>query len=412
MLLTETSGYHPRWVASHSDDTDVEIDTMSLRLVAYRDFREVHNDWLEVERQYQLSPFQSYDWCNCFWQSGIAGPKAELHIIAGYNESGSLSLILPLVLKRGFFFTVGEILGDANAAHRAPVVTPDLLRDLDAGGARRIVQESARLAGCDTVLMPQQPAQLFGISNPWQQAGAVIESDAIADALLNEPWEKYDAAHRSAKTRSKERNRENGLRRLGTVEFDCPTSPEKQLEILEVILAQKSRALKARGSYMFDNPATIKFLRSLVLIDRQGQSFAQLCALRVGGEQVAGSLGVIQGSTFSGLILSVDDGPSLRYSPGQLLISKLLRNMMESGITRFSFGLGESDLKVRWTDESTPVFSIAYPRTRRGIILSRAAQFFWRTKAWFKRNRIAYRWASHVRKIDAIVRHKSQAREQ
>lgn len=375
----------------------IDVDGVRLHLVVVSDFKPLEAAWRALESRCNFDPYQSYDWFYTYWRSGSAGADAELQIVAGIEETSGLVFAAPLAVRTGLAGRVGAMLGDQNGAHRAPAICPKLAGMLDDQAGRALLKAIARLAHLDALLLEQQPAELHGHPTPWHDLGAIEHREAIADALIDRPWRDYDAAHRSSKTRSKEKNRLNALKRIGEVEFKVYRDQEERQRVLATLLAHKSAVLRECGVSVFDDRATRKFLRDLVNIQRPEGDFAHLCALTVNGEIVAASLGVVQGTTFSGLILSVGDKAYARYSPGQLIISHLLEHMASTGISRFSFGLGESDLKARWTDLSTELFSTAIPFSVRGSLACVRGKLAWWAKDSAKNSQIMYHGLCYAR---------------
>ncbi len=82
-----------------------------------------------------------------------------------------------------------------------------------------------------------------------------------------------------------------------------------------------------------------------------------------------------------------------------MLIAHALKNHFERGMARFSFGLGESDLKKRWTDERVSVASEAIALTPLGLPYAASKRAFWWLKREIKSRRDVFDAVSRLRAL-------------
>ncbi len=116
---------------------DVSFGGVAYTMAASRSFEDLKPTWLQLETELHLSPFQSFDWCQQFWLSGLAGHDAKLHLITATRISGETDLLMPLFTRRRGGVLVAEMLNDSNAAHRAPILRFPLAEILSAPNERK-----------------------------------------------------------------------------------------------------------------------------------------------------------------------------------------------------------------------------------------------------------------------------------
>jgi CelD/BcsL family acetyltransferase involved in cellulose biosynthesis len=374
------------------------VDSLGLTIEVHDRFETIREAWLGFQESHEVSAFHSFDWCRSFWNSLVESSDRELAIVTGVDAKGELAFLMPLSLRRILGIRIAEIIGDTNSAHRGPIIRSDIATLIDKPALRELGRVIGAVTRCDVLFLEHQPRTMFGAPHPWYSAAAVDHCDVIADTVLTKPWAEYFAAHTSKRFRGRVKKLEATLAELGPVELYVPEAEEERLALLDQVIELKAAWLRSRGVRSLDSDETRQFLRALTMLDpSSSKTYGQLHALRVGGEVVAASMGVMHDRTFSGIILVVPDGPVKKLSPGAFLMSRMLEQAMEAGVRRFSFGLGESDLKVRWTDETMPIFSTAVPLTAKGRVAAVAAMTLWRLKAESKKRKAVFDALSSVR---------------
>lgn len=366
-----------------------------LALASAPGFDAVREDWRSLARRAALGPFQAPEWAEAQWSAGYGVGRGRLALVVGRrvgagSAAGRVDLVLPLVVHGRGPVSVARILSNPHAGHRAPAVDADLVAALDRPGRLALEAALRRLTGAGLLLLERQPDRLCGRPNPWAGAGAVAHADAVCDSVMTQPFEAYDAAHRSAKSRSEERRREAKLARDHTVATEVPVTRAARLALLDEVVACKAAWLRQRGLAGLTSAAERDFLRRVAGLDEGGAARPHLVALRIDGELAAASLGVVAGDTYAGMLLAVGTGPWSRATPGQLLLSRIFRLGEAEGIRRFSFGVGENELKARWTDERTPLFSRAVASGPLAGAMAAAISTWWTARDGIKRRPVVH----------------------
>lgn len=376
------------------------------RLERFDRFEPLREEWRALQGKANPGPFQTLEWCENWCATAGAASGWQPALIAGYAQDGALSFLLPLVVRRIGPVRVARALGDSNAAYHAPLCARDVRSALSRRDIEQLVPKlKALLPGIDLVMLGDQPETLHGRPNPWLGLTHMQTGNALSQTQLGGDWQKIDAAHRSAKTRSKERNRENGLKRLGRLDFCVARTDAERGEMFDALCAQKSAWLRAAGlpDLLADEVARA-FLRSIALLDQSDAGpWGLLTGLRLDGEFIALNMGIVHRDHYAGLMLSTAEGETRRHSPGHLLITRTLQHAAETGIAQFSFGSGESDIKRRWSDQRTALYLCTMPFTPKGHACEACVRGVAAIRQLIKSNPLLWRYAARVRRFRTLA---------
>jgi len=93
-----------------------------------------------------------------------------------------------------------------------------------------------------------------------------------------------------------------------------------------------------------------------------------ITALYLDEKPLAVILGMIQGSGFHGLIMSMVHGPLARFSPGRILLLRTMRHLMEVGVRKIDFGVGDANYKKEWAKGDIARHYVLAPLSLKGRI--------------------------------------------
>ena len=123
-------------------------------------------------------------------------------------------------------------------------------------------------------------------------------------------------------------------------------------------------------------------------------------ALRCGPRIVATLGGARRGDRFSGMLTSFTADPDMaRTSPGELLLSEVMKRHCEAGLATFDLGIGEARYKETYCPEAEPLFDSLVALTPRGRLFASAEATRLRMKRAVKQSRWAWRLAQKLRRV-------------
>lgn len=312
------------------------------------------------------TPFQDAAWIAHWLKPGIALPHERPAIVLGYEE-GELMLVLPLAVERRFGFSSLVWLGQDLSDYNCPLADARLLRRLSTADAAAILTAAAALVGgVDCLKLEKQPSLLGGLGNPFANVSAQgFTCDAHATRLTGD-WESFHARKRSRKSAKRLKEKANSLAKLGDVTFAEVDDPAERREVVSKLLDWKSAQLDARGSR---NPFRDGRLGELLLEASASPDLEPLIrihVLRVGGELAAGAFGFARAGHYIYYMAAYDGLRLARYSPGAILLTRLVEEMHGEGYQVFDFSNGDERYKDEWCDQSMGLTVTLMPLTLAG----------------------------------------------
>ena len=123
-------------------------------------------------------------------------------------------------------------------------------------------------------------------------------------------------------------------------------------------------------------------------------------ALRCGERIVATFGGTRRGRRFSGMLMSFAADPDLaKTSPGELLLSEVLKLHCADGLVAVDLGIGEARYKESYCPEVQPLFDSLVGVTPRGRLFARAEAARLQLKRAVKQSRWAWALARRLRRL-------------
>jgi CelD/BcsL family acetyltransferase involved in cellulose biosynthesis len=185
----------------------------------------------------------------------------------------------------------------------------------------------------------------------------------------------------SRETRKKLRSKQRRLELMGSLVLEHEARGARAREIVAALVAQKSARLAMMGvGGAFDQVTMQAFL------DRICDAGAlEAHALSVSGRIVATYVGLVHRGRFSALLNSFEmEATIARYSPCDLLLHAVLRNLVERGFTYFDLGAGEARYKSAVCEDTIQLYDAVIPATDVGAMAAPMFQAFLTAKRTVK----------------------------
>lgn len=135
-----------------------------------------------------------------------------------------------------------------------------------------------------------------------------------------------------------------------TLEFDCQDE-----SVLQTLMNWKSAQLKQSGfADIFAFPWTVSLLKN-ILRESSTDFSALMNVLRLGDRPVAMLYSMRSGPVLHSWIFAYDRELAA-YSPGSILLLKVLEQLNTAGITKFDFGKGDERYKASLANRTAPLW--------------------------------------------------------
>ncbi|MGX5733178.1 GNAT family N-acetyltransferase [Bosea thiooxidans] len=342
-----------------------------------RDIVALEAEWRAFEETALGTPYQAYGWVRPFVETVGAAQGLEFRYALLRDGAGALVALLPLVIARKAGVSHAAFIGDKHSNYHMGLYAPAFASKLDTEMARRMLQEVGAAIGLDALIFLNQPCSWQGIANPAALiAAGPSPSRAYKLALLPGDGEATLKRSMSSHARKKLKNKHNRFKDFGPSALVHATTPEEIECVFDAFLAQKAERFRNMGvADPFAERSVRAFLKQAATASDGHRPVVQLYALELGGTCVATYIGAVQGGRFSGMATSFDlSSPTARTSPGEILLSELIRLQSREGLTVFDLGVGEARYKTSFCDDHDDLVDTFLPLTLKGRLFTTMAR--------------------------------------
>ena len=337
-----------------------------LTAEVFSDLAAVEGLWrgLESDPAVLMTPYQRFDWVAAYLGAGIEAGSAP-RILVLRDESGRARVLIPLVVGRRGPLRVARVVGDRHANFHMPLFASREAAAMRAEDLTEALVRAGRAAGIDAYAFANQPRFWDGVPNPLGAGGLAAPSDAYG-MLLGPDAEATLRRVFSGDTRKKLRAKERKLVEvLGPVEHRVARTPEAAAEIQAAFYAQKAARFASLGvADPFAEPAVQRFIAAATTGEGERAPAVEVHALVASesGRILATFGGAVDGARFCGMWTSFDTDPDLgRYSPGEILLHRLVGDQAARGRRALDLGVGEAGYKAKTCDETIELVELVVP---------------------------------------------------
>lgn len=342
-----------------------------VTLEAHRCLATAERDWRAFESRAAGHPYQRFHW-QAAWDARIRTPDVQPFIVV-LRDRGAIRMLLPLVIGHGFGMSRLVPMGAPVCDYHAPLVDAGFAQRLTPQIAHSVLMAIVELAGADYMVLTHVPPMLGAVPNPFSALRLRPFSANAHGTHLGTNWQEFYAERRGARTRSRFRAKERALAKVGAIAFTVVTDVDERAALAAEMMALKASQLKATAGAFntFARPDVQEFFRALAT--DAADDDVLVFKLTAGETLVAAVMGMVRNGCFYYEVPVYRDHALQRFSPGHLLISRLMEWAIGRGCTRFDFTVGDEPYKDEWCDETWVLGCGAWPRTLRGRIGARIA---------------------------------------
>ncbi len=344
-----------------------------LRLYATTQLSQAKHIWKQFQRIAWHTPFQNYDWINAWFESDNQDSKAKPLIVLGFKE-GELQFILPFASET--YFGLTRLAWAANEVndYNCPLIRSEFLPQMTVTNAGQIYRHiSHQITDIDVFHLAKQPKFIAGIANPFIESGVYRSSCDSHSLRLEGSWQNLYTQQRSAKSRSRLRQKTNRLKRTGNLRFMAIRGAQKQI-CIETILQWKSVQLEQKGERNpFNNKsqgplsdtALTQTIRQFADIDAQNSPL-RVYGLFLNGKMIAGMIAFVENKTFSLFTMSYGPEVFTNSSAGSILLVKTIELASRAKFHAYDFLAGDESYKLSWCNEKLDLYDCVFAATNIG----------------------------------------------
>lgn len=330
------------------------------RVAVYSGTAEAAADWSELEAVAPASAYQSLAFLGPWYDAFRASEAACPMIVVAYDAADRPLLLAPLVVRRRGPLRVAFYAGGKHSNFNMPLIRPGFAPD--AADARALLAVAAARASArpGVFVLLNQPRAYAGAPNPFAFAARPSPSHAYG-ATIGPDAEAFLARVYSKSTRGKLKSKAAKLAAaFGPLRCERAATPARAREILSAFVDQKTVRFNAKNiDAGFDDPVTRAFLDALATADPPALHLHALVA----GERILATYGGLgRDGRWHVLFNSFDTAPDVaRFSPANLLLRDLVRDLGAHGFTSFDLGIGEAEYKSTLCDERIELVDTVVP---------------------------------------------------
>ena len=328
------------------------------------DDRALKEIWIALENQSDCFVFQSYEWIMYWKQSLINFPETiKFHILVIYAEEKPVC-IFPLQVRKSFYCLILEFLGGDQFDYKTPLIDKNFT-SIEKFKELWVLLD-ANLPKHDLSSLDSLPEYIGSHRNPLTLFKDSRVTNISKSINFND---NRDLKIISKRTRKDLARAERRLNERGSLEFGFTSTPDEFLEIIEHTILQKIRRYEETGARN-------------ILLSNQVEDFYRnfnnfqfnkieisLSYLRLDSEILATHLGFMYKNRYYFIYPTFNDEYG-KYSPGRILLLKLLEKIVDLDIEVFDLTVGAEDYKNKWSNEEMRIFGITSSRTLKGKIFA------------------------------------------
>jgi CelD/BcsL family acetyltransferase involved in cellulose biosynthesis len=332
--------------------------------------------WNSDASQAAATPFQSGLWLET-WYATIGSAIGEPILLTAIDRaSGKIAARLPLIQRDSGGLRVIEFADHGVSDNNALILGSAAPRD--APGARMLwTALRGALPKADLVRFTKMPFEIDGQINPLVLLRSARRSRLSRNVITIESWNDYLSGLQRTFRKQIDRSwRAFASHDGGT--FRQIQNCEEASRVFGELERQQSVRMRSRGSpYHLDKEEFAAFYRRLAS-EGVADGTVVLTALMQHDEVVAALLGMVRGTTYVMVRVSIGSNRWAHYSPGRLVIMQTMQMLHARGYRHFDLSIGDQDYKRRLGGRPHRLFDLTQALTVRGmpmLVLDRTKHF-------------------------------------
>ncbi len=309
---------------------------------------ELKEKWYQLEKNSQISFFQTYDWQE-YWFNKCGG-NLDLYIILFYKNEELIS-ILPLNIKKKSFLKILNWNGFPFSDYNQPLLKKNY--HLKLNDFKFIISQLRGTVKFDNI-------HLINNINPYYLDDTIKINNISYQLIFNRNGQQQNIIHNLKNKINYEYRKLNNNHDL-TINLN-PTKNEKK-NILNFFITQKTRQLDRTNAWNYLNINEYKdYIDSLLDYNNKNITFS---CLKIENKIISAHIGYIYNNVFY-YIFPVYDNDYKKYSPGNILLYKLLENCQSEDFKSFDFTIGSEAYKRKLNNKSCEIIEYISSETLLG----------------------------------------------
>jgi CelD/BcsL family acetyltransferase involved in cellulose biosynthesis len=341
------------------------VGGVSLRL--FRSVTEAAELWQELETHGFSTVYQSLAWARAWQDSDPAKRGRHPLIIIGHSEHGETLFILPLQLKVSKGLKTLEFLSAPLASYGHLVCSPWCFEEAGRQWFDNHFESLPALCEpYDLLAFRDMPGTIEGKLHPLVSQFNLRAPNTALTGHLGPSYDAFIASKRRADSRKNIRWRDSKLEQAGVLTFEPALENEALHQAADEMFADQGRRLEEAGIRDPFGETERTFYHRLLASSAPHTRFGVL-RLSIDGNGLSSIFAAFHHHTCSDLMTSLAQSPLRKYSPGDLVLRKLISHCCDKGFTQLDLGIGDHDYKRHWAEDELVLHHIIKGRSFKGI---------------------------------------------
>ncbi len=367
----------PQSVPTSSGRAGVLPRAPFARVEVLNDPAQARAAWRDLSPETRGSFYQSERFVLSWFETFAPRRMAKPFFVVARDASNAPLAVLPLALFHFGPLRVAQFPGEKHSNYNLGLFRAGA--ELSARDVKFLLRAAARAApgGPHLYRMRSLPLAWRGALNPLARLDHGPAASPARAAQLPEDAEAFFARRFSVEARKKLRKKEKRLAGMGALRYFRAAGAEEKAKVLDAFFTHKAGRPEFRLAQ-----GELGALRAFYGALAEGEGGAELHALAV-NERIVATLGAgVNGGRLHGMFISYDPDPGIaRSSPGEILLTYVLRDACARKFSAFDLGIGEARYKAAFCDEVEELADALYAPT----VLGRLALPFFALAAAAKR---------------------------
>ena len=382
---------------------DSRAAAAAFDLEHFTDLGQVESLWRDFEADAVMTTYQRFDFLDA-WMAHVGRREDVSPFVVVGSLDGKPAFLWPFGLTSQGPWRIARWLGGKHANYNLGLYAADVMDRLDGETLQALLEKAANLAGrIDAFELFNQPESWMGHKNPFLQLPHQPAPSFAYSLTLEEDFENVVKGQRRSKARKKLRWQDRKLAEVGGYKCVTIDDPVEAHRVLTVFAEQKAKRFAELGmKNAFGEPGVLDFFHEL--IERSVSNnvpVLKMAYLEVDGKIRSTYGGGICRGRYSAYFNSIAMDDLTKYSPGELLLSHVIKYCCDSKLDWFDLGVGEAQYKRAWCDTTDPMFDAFVPITSSGHVLVSLQGLRQRVKRSIKQNPVTWAMVQKLRKARA-----------
>lgn len=313
----------------------------SIRIKIYKSFStELENIWKNFEKESSAHIFQTYNWQKLWMQNQLDHKlKITNYTILVFKEE-RLIMILPFNIKKFFFIKILNWSGFPFSDYNIPIISK--FYNISDSEFSEIWKNILKNYNFDCIILENQPDKIFFKKNPFFFN---LKNQITSEYYGNYLDKNSELNYKQIKNIIYQEKR---LKNLGKLSFNIANNKDEKLKVLRFIIEHKSKQYQNTNAWDLFKIKSIKdfFIASNFYL----KNYNYLTYLTLDDKIIAAHSGFVYNSIFYYLFPTFDL-KFKKYSPGKILLKKLINDSKLKGLRYFDFTIGSENYKKYFSND-------------------------------------------------------------